>query len=53
MGEKGIFLRVLSVKNGQVLSEGPLDAMPVFDGMSAAQGRIFVSLKNGQLQCWQ
>ncbi|MCP4451292.1 MAG: PQQ-binding-like beta-propeller repeat protein [Planctomycetes bacterium] len=53
MGEKGVFLRVLSAKDGQVLSEGPLDAMPVFDGMSAAQGRIFVSLKNGQLQCWK
>lgn len=53
MGEKGVFLRVLSAKDGQVLSEDPLDAMPVFDGMSAAQGRLFVSLKNGQLQCWQ
>jgi len=53
MGEKGVFLRVLSTADGQTLSEGPLEAMPVFDGMSAAQGRIFVSLKNGQLQCWK
>ncbi|NQV31888.1 MAG: hypothetical protein HQ515_04295, partial [Phycisphaeraceae bacterium] len=53
MGEKGVFLRVLRTTDGQVLSEGPLEAMPVFDGMSAAQGRIFVSLKNGQLQCWK
>ncbi len=53
VGEKGVFLRVLTATDGQVLSETPLDAMPVFDGISAAQGRVFVSLKNGQLQCWQ
>ncbi len=53
LGEKGVFLRVLRTTDGQVLSESPLDTMPVFDGMSAAQGRIFVSLKNGQLQCWR
>jgi hypothetical protein len=53
VGEKGVFLRVLTATDGQVLSETPLDAMPVFDGMSAAQGRVFVSLKNGQLQCWK
>ena len=51
-GEKGVFLRVVSASNGSKLSECKLDAMPVFDGLSAASGRIYVSLKDGTLQCW-
>ena len=49
-GEKGVMLRVLNTTDGRKLSEQRLNAMPVFDGMSAAQGRIFVALKNGELQ---
>ena len=52
-GERGVLLRVHNAVDGQRLSEKPLNAMPIFDGMSAAQGRIFVSLKNGQVQCWE
>ncbi len=51
-GERGVMLRILNASDGQTLSECSLEAMPVFDGMSAAQGRVFVSLKNGELQCW-
>lgn len=52
-GEKGVMLRVIDKKDGRTVSEQNLDAMPVFDGMSAAHGKIFVSLKNGEVQCWQ
>ncbi len=51
MGKKGVFLRVVSATDGKQVSECKLDAMPVFDGMSAADGRIFIALKNGSLQC--
>jgi hypothetical protein len=51
-GEKGVMLRVVSTADGRTVSEQKLDAMPVFDGMSAARGRVFVSLKNGEVQCW-
>ncbi|MCD6393211.1 MAG: PQQ-binding-like beta-propeller repeat protein, partial [Planctomycetes bacterium] len=51
-GEKGTFLQVVSSSDGEVLGQCKLDAMCVFDGMSAASGRIFVSLKDGTLQCW-
>ena len=44
---------MLNSKDGRKLSNEPLKAMPVFDGMSAAQGRIFVALRNGELQCWK
>ena len=28
-----------------------LDASPVFDGMAAADGRLYISLENGRLLC--
>ncbi|MHC4170984.1 MAG: hypothetical protein ACYSWQ_28940 [Planctomycetota bacterium] len=52
-GEKGNLLRIISASNGAALSECELDAMPVFDGMAAASGCVYVSLKNGTLQCWK
>jgi hypothetical protein len=52
-GKKGVMLRVVSTADGGTVSEQKLDAMPVFDGMSVAHGRVFVSLKNGEVQCWQ
>jgi outer membrane protein assembly factor BamB len=52
-GQGPILLRVLDAASGRQLSEQPLAAMPVFDGLSSARGQVFVSLKNGQLQCWQ
>ena len=51
LGEKGVFLRVVSAKDGGTMSECTLNAMPVFDRMSAAGGRIYLSLKNGILEC--
>jgi hypothetical protein len=51
LGKKGVFLRVISAKDGRKISECALDAMPVFDGMSAAGGRIYLSLNNGVLEC--
>ncbi|MFC1498973.1 PQQ-binding-like beta-propeller repeat protein [Verrucomicrobiota bacterium] len=52
-GDKGVVLRVVNSADGKTLSENKLDAMPVFDGMSVANGKVFVSLKNGEVQCWQ
>lgn len=43
----------MSTKDGSTLSEVKLDAAPVFDGMSAAGGNIYLSLKNGSIQCWR
>jgi len=52
-GDKGVMIRVVDKKDGRIISERKLDAMPVFDGMSAAHGKVFLSLKSGQVQCWQ
>jgi outer membrane protein assembly factor BamB len=51
-GEKGTALQVISASDGGKLAEYELDAMPVFDGMSAASGRVYISLKNGTVECW-
>jgi len=29
-----------------------LDSIPIFDGMAAADGKLFLSLKNGELACY-
>ena len=38
--------------DGKKRFECKLDTPPVFDGISAANGRLFVSLENGELECW-
>ena len=50
-GELGAKLMVVSTANGSVMSETRLDAPAVFDGMSAANGKIFLSDVNGRVIC--
>ena len=44
-------LRIYSADKGELLSESKLEAEPTFDGMAAAYGKLFLSLKNGKLLC--
>jgi hypothetical protein len=50
-GRLGTRLWVVSAKNGERLAEYPLKGLPAFDGMAAAHGRLYVSMKNGTLLC--
>ena len=50
-GRKGARLVAVSARDGKPLTERALDAPPVFDGMIAARGRLFVSLEDGSLLC--
>jgi hypothetical protein len=50
-GKLGSILRVMSVEDGKTISEQRLPSIPVFDGMSAAQGRLYISLTNGRILC--
>jgi len=50
-GRLGSFLRILSATKDNQICEVRLPAMPVFDGTSIADGRIYVSLKDGRLLC--
>ncbi len=51
-GRRGGLLRAVSPENGEKLTEHKLDSIPVFDGMSAAEGKLFLSLKNGHVACF-
>ena len=45
------FLWALSTADGKVLAEYPLGASPAWDGLIAARGRLYLSLKNGTVLC--
>ncbi len=44
-------LMAVSASDGTELAECPLAGSPVFDGMAAANGRLYIALENGQLVC--
>ena len=48
--DEGLLLAI-STANGNVMSEVPLDNVPVFDGMAAAGHRLYLSLENGSVTC--
>lgn len=51
-GRRGAVLQAVSTERGKVLREYRLEAEPVFDGMSAAEQRLYISLTNGKLVCY-
>ncbi|NQT37866.1 MAG: PQQ-binding-like beta-propeller repeat protein, partial [Planctomycetes bacterium] len=50
-GQQGARLSVVSTVDGQLLAEYELDALPAYDGMAAAAGKLFLSLEDGRLVC--
>ncbi len=48
---RGAALIALSTDDGTELGRCSLDSIPVFDGMAAAYGRLYVAMKNGSLLC--
>ncbi len=51
-GKRGASLIAISVDNGKVANNLTLDSPPVWDGMSAAQGRLYVATQDGKVQCF-
>jgi hypothetical protein len=45
-------MAVFEAETGAALSWMALSSQPVFDGMSAANQRIYISLKNGSVVCY-
>ncbi|HID22854.1 MAG TPA: hypothetical protein EYP14_10710, partial [Planctomycetaceae bacterium] len=45
-------LQVFSATDGKLLRSYDLPASPVFDGLSAVRGRLYLSLKDGRLLCF-
>ena len=52
-GRMGAVLWAVSASDGGKLAEYKLDAPPIFDGLSAANGRLYVSTTDGKVVCMQ
>jgi len=51
-GKAGGLLERLSRKDGRLLQTHKLPSPPVFDGMAAAYGRLYLCLANGSIVCF-
>ena len=51
-GEKGALMWAMSASTGRRLALTKLDALPVWDGLAAANGRLFLSTKAGEVICF-
>jgi outer membrane protein assembly factor BamB len=51
-GRMGGLLIVASRDDGNELARYALDAVPVWDGMAAANGRLILCLRDGSVICW-
>ena len=51
-GRRGALLWAVSAANGAKLAEYPLQAPPVFEGMAAAGGRLYVCATDGRVVCF-
>ncbi|MDP6542633.1 MAG: PQQ-binding-like beta-propeller repeat protein [Phycisphaerae bacterium] len=52
-GRKGGLLRAVSTSDGKKLTEYPLDAPPVLDGLIVAGGKLFIATRDGKVTCWR
>ena len=50
-GKQGALLMAFSASDGGELAQYRLYSCPVFDGMAAAYGRLYISMKDGSLLC--
>jgi len=48
---RGGRLLAISATDGKTLAAYELESSPVFDGMAAAQGRLYLSTKSGKVVC--
>jgi len=51
-GRAGAVLRSVSAADGATLAEQRLDAPPVFDGLIAAAGRLYMVTTDGKVRCF-
>ncbi len=52
-GRAGAELWAVSTTDGHRLGKYPLEDPPVFDGMAAAGGRLYISARDGKLICFE
>ncbi len=52
-GRRGALLHVVTAEGGRKLHELKLAGCPVFDGMAAAEGKLFMSMMDGSVVCFE
>lgn len=52
LGKRGGSLWAVSLEDGSRQAACKLDSIPVFDGMSAARGNLYLSLRSGHVACY-
>jgi len=52
-GKRGALLRAVSAADGRKLAQYEIDSPPVFDGMAAAAGRLYMSTVDGEVLCYK
>lgn len=52
-GKHGGLLWAVSAENGEKLAEYKIDSVPVSDGMSVAERKVFISLIDGSVVCFK
>ena len=51
-GQEGALLWAVSAEDGKKVAECRLDSLPVFDGMAAAGGDLYLATTNGAVSCF-
>ncbi len=51
-GARGGVMQVFSKKDGKLLAEHTLDTLPAFDGLIAADGKLYMAAQDGSLICF-
>jgi hypothetical protein len=49
----GALLLAIAASNGATLAQYHLEAPPVFDGLAAADGRLYVAAQDGKIACFE
>ncbi|MHC4226885.1 MAG: outer membrane protein assembly factor BamB family protein, partial [Planctomycetota bacterium] len=52
-GKEGSLLWAVSASDGEKLAEYKLKSVPAWDGMAAANGRLYLSMKDGRVLCME
>ena len=51
-GRAGAQLWAVSAEDGEKLAEYAIEKLPVFDGLIASGGRLYLSMEDGELRCY-
>ncbi len=51
-GKHGSFLQVISKNDGEKQKSYPLDCMPIFDGLIASEGKLYMTTMDGSVLCY-